>query len=142
MKSIRKRKPYNYVNSGFRRYLLHLVKNLNYSIKDAAAALNINYSTAKTIIQVYKRSGRIDKVDKHSEITQSLQLANQQLINNNTLHNEEIFQHDSCISSSNSLKSVSLEDYPQNQQQQIPGSRLSVLNNENQLAKNRPIIFQ
>lgn len=50
MRRIRKRKPYNYVNSGIRRYLLYLVKDLNYSIKDAAAALHINYSTAKTII--------------------------------------------------------------------------------------------
>lgn len=55
MKGIRKRKPYNYVNSGFRRYLLHLVRDLNYSIKDAAGALGINYSTAKTIIQVYNK---------------------------------------------------------------------------------------
>eukprot|EP00347_Sterkiella_histriomuscorum_P014822 403359395 len=76
-KRIRKRKPYNYVNSGIRRYLLYLVRDQNYSIKDAASTLNINYSTAKTIIQVYKKSGRIDKFDKHSEIQQQLQLANQ-----------------------------------------------------------------
>ncbi len=66
---IRKRKPYHYVNSGLRRYLLYLVKDQNYSIKDAAQALKLNYSTAKTIIQVFRKTGRIDKVDKNHEIS-------------------------------------------------------------------------
>ncbi|CDW91255.1 UNKNOWN [Stylonychia lemnae] len=79
LKRIRKRKPYHYINSGIRRYLLYLVKDLNFSIKDAASTLNINYSTAKTIIQVYKKTGRIDKVDKHLEIQHQLHYANQQL---------------------------------------------------------------
>jgi len=41
-----------------------MVKDKNLSIKEAAIKLNINYSTAKTILQLYRRTGRIDKIDK------------------------------------------------------------------------------
>lgn len=47
-----------------RRVLLYLVKDRNYSIKEAAIKLNMNYSTAKTILQLFRRTGRIDKIDK------------------------------------------------------------------------------
>jgi transposase len=33
-------------------------------IKEAARTLGINYSTAKTILQLYKKTGRIDKIDQ------------------------------------------------------------------------------
>lgn len=33
------------------------------AIKDAATRLNINYSTAKTILQLFRKTGRIDKVE-------------------------------------------------------------------------------
>ena len=59
--------------------MLFLVKDKGYSIKDAAQTLNLNYSTAKTIIQVYRKTGRIDKVDRNQEISQQLHNANKQL---------------------------------------------------------------
>lgn len=74
--SQKKRKPYNYIESETRRWLLHLVKDRGFKIKEAAQALQINYSTAKTILQLYKRSGRIDKIDKHLLIAEQLHYAN------------------------------------------------------------------
>ncbi len=59
----KKRNPYHSINSSIRRVLLFLVKDQNYSIKEAAIKLNMNYSTAKTILQLFRRTGRIDKID-------------------------------------------------------------------------------
>ena len=70
--TIRKRKqrrPYSQVDSDVRRKLLHLVDSKGYIIKDAAMTLNINYSTAKTILQLYKKTGRIDKIDQPNNST-------------------------------------------------------------------------
>jgi predicted transcriptional regulator len=39
------------------------VENQGLIIKEAAASLGINYSTAKTILQLYKKTGRIDKIE-------------------------------------------------------------------------------
>jgi predicted transcriptional regulator len=64
VKSRKKRKPYSSINSDTRRTLLSLVKDNNSSIKEAAQQLNINYSTAKTILQLFRRTGRIEKIDK------------------------------------------------------------------------------
>jgi hypothetical protein len=50
MLPVKKRKPYNYIESETRRWLLHLVKDRHFKIKEAANALGINYSTAKTIL--------------------------------------------------------------------------------------------
>jgi transposase len=44
--------------------LLFLVVEENYTIKEAAFYLRINYSTAKTIIQHHRKTGRIDKLEK------------------------------------------------------------------------------
>ena len=41
-----------------------MVKAMNISIKEASAMLGINYSTAKTILQLYKRTGRIDRLER------------------------------------------------------------------------------
>lgn len=63
IKRRRKRLPYQAVNSEIRRELLTFVSDQGFSIKDAAIRLNINYSTAKTILQLYRRTGRIDKIE-------------------------------------------------------------------------------
>ena len=45
----------------------------DYMLKDAAKLLNINYSTAKTILRVFRKEKRIDKKNsKKHEITSSL----------------------------------------------------------------------
>ncbi len=41
-----------------------MVKDMRISIKEAAAFLNINYSTSKTILQLYRRTGRIDRLER------------------------------------------------------------------------------
>jgi transposase len=40
-----------------------LVEENGLLIKEAAKNLKINYSTAKTILQLYKKTGRIEKID-------------------------------------------------------------------------------
>ena len=59
-----KRNKYDKIDSDKRRQLMNLVKKHNYSIKDASQMLNINYSTAKTILQLYKKVGRIDRLER------------------------------------------------------------------------------
>ena len=59
----KRRKKYRIVLSDTRRTLLRLVDDENLTIRQAADILNLNYSTAKTIIQLYRRTGRIDRVN-------------------------------------------------------------------------------
>lgn len=42
----------------------------NITLKEAAEKLDINYSTAKTIVQTYRRENRISKKPKHTKATQ------------------------------------------------------------------------
>jgi hypothetical protein len=46
----KQRKPYNQIETHKRRMLLQLVEHQGLIIKEAAERLNINYSTAKTIL--------------------------------------------------------------------------------------------
>jgi transposase len=41
-----------------------MVKDLKISIKEASQILGINYSTAKTILQLFRKSGRIDRLER------------------------------------------------------------------------------
>lgn len=59
-----KRNKYEKIESDTRRKLLYMVKDLKISIKEAAHFLGINYSTSKTILQLYRRTGRIDRLEK------------------------------------------------------------------------------
>jgi hypothetical protein len=60
----RQRHPYNQVETQQRQALLDLVQRDGLIIKEAARQLAINYSTAKTILQLWKRTGRIEKIDQ------------------------------------------------------------------------------
>jgi transposase len=40
------------------------VYNDGFTVKEAAAELNIKYGTAKTIIRVFKTTGRVDRIVK------------------------------------------------------------------------------
>lgn len=43
---------------------MSLIYESNMSIKDAAEVVGINYSTAKSIITLLRKTGRIDKLSK------------------------------------------------------------------------------
>ena len=60
----RQRHPYSQVGTHQRQALLDLVQRDGLIIKEAAKRLAINYSTAKTILQLWKRTGRIIKIDQ------------------------------------------------------------------------------
>ena len=59
-----KRSKYGRIQSEQRRQLLCLVENDRMSIKEAAEVLGINYSTSKTILQLHRKTGRIDRIEK------------------------------------------------------------------------------
>lgn len=63
IKKRRQRLPYCQIDTEQRRMLLFLVEKQGLIIKEAAQTLNINYSTAKTILQLYKKTGRIEKIE-------------------------------------------------------------------------------
>jgi len=56
-----KREKYNVIANDVRLELIDCVINKGEKIKRAAARLGINYSSAKSIFQVYKKEGRSDK---------------------------------------------------------------------------------
>jgi len=58
------KRPYTILTNEVREELLHLVLLEKSSIKAASKMLGLNYSTAKTILHVYKREGRITKKRK------------------------------------------------------------------------------
>jgi hypothetical protein len=58
---------YSKVGNEKRLALLNMVKTQGKSLKDAASLLNINYSTAKTILRVYRVENRILKKTPHQK---------------------------------------------------------------------------
>jgi transposase len=56
------RVPYDSISTETRRLLLKLTQQDGVSIRKASKALQIKYSTGKTLIQLYKKTGRIDRV--------------------------------------------------------------------------------
>lgn len=52
---------YKKINNSTRRQLLDLVTLQQVQLKEASKILNINYSTAKTILRIYRLEQRIEK---------------------------------------------------------------------------------
>lgn len=57
-----KRGQYNKITIHDRKDLLNLVCNHNLSIRQAAMRIGMKYSTAKSIIHLYKTHGRIERL--------------------------------------------------------------------------------
>jgi len=57
-----KRDHYDSISTETRRMLVKLTQEDGVSIRKASKALQIKYSTGKTLIQLYKKTGRIDRV--------------------------------------------------------------------------------
>lgn len=60
----RKRDEYDSISTDTRRALVQLVFQHNVSIRRASIYLGIKYSTGKTLVQQYRRTGNIDRVKK------------------------------------------------------------------------------
>ena len=60
----KKRSNYDSISTETRRLLLKLTQEKNVSIRQASKTLDIKYSTGKTLIQLYKKTGRIDRIKK------------------------------------------------------------------------------
>lgn len=60
----RKRAKYRSVDNTLRKQLINLVQNEKIQLKQASQNLNINYSTAKTIVRIWKRENRVMKKTK------------------------------------------------------------------------------
>jgi transposase len=58
----KKRDHYDSISTETRRLLVKLTQQDGISIRKASRALQIKYSTGKTLIQLYKKTGRIDRV--------------------------------------------------------------------------------
>ena len=58
----KKRDHYDSISTNARRLLVQLTQQDGISIRKASKALQIKYSTGKTLIQQYKRTGRIDRI--------------------------------------------------------------------------------
>ena len=65
---------YRFVPESKKNELLRQIINEEYTIKEAAKKLGLNYSTAKYTVKQSKRMGRIKKVScfKYSEVRKSL----------------------------------------------------------------------
>jgi hypothetical protein len=67
MGSVPIRKKYHTADNSARRALLDFVERKGLTIKRAAQLSGINYSTAKSILTLQKRTGRIDRImDKYT----------------------------------------------------------------------------
>lgn len=58
----KKRDHYDSISTDTRRLLVRLTQEDGISIRKASRALQIKYSTGKTLIQLFKRTGKIDRV--------------------------------------------------------------------------------
>ena len=62
MKIQRQREEYDSISTNTRRALISLVFEHGISIRKASSQLMIKYSTGKTLIQLYRKTGKIDRV--------------------------------------------------------------------------------
>lgn len=62
--TIRKRDEYDSIATSSRRALIKLIFDHNVSIRIATNYLGLKYSTGKTLVQQYRRTGTIDRVKK------------------------------------------------------------------------------
>jgi transposase len=63
LKKRTKRSKYDFIDTQKRVTLLNFVTNEGRSVKESAEILKINYSTAKTILQFFRRTGRIERLN-------------------------------------------------------------------------------
>lgn len=56
----KRKRNYSYIKLGTRQRLISLVYKEGFQIKEAAQMIDINYSTAKHIIKLFKRTGSIE----------------------------------------------------------------------------------
>ena len=70
-----KREKYEKIESHKRRQLLYLVNDLKVSIKEASDSLQVNYSTAKTILQLFRKTGRIDRLERKYLLSEAAELS-------------------------------------------------------------------
>ncbi len=61
---IRKREEYDSISTSSRRALIKLIFDHNVSIRIATNYLGLKYSTGKTLVQQFRRTGTIDRVKK------------------------------------------------------------------------------
>ena len=65
----RSRNSYDSISTETRRALMRLTMEQGQSIRHACKLLQIKYSTGKTLVQLYKKTGRIDRLKKVRERT-------------------------------------------------------------------------
>merc|ERR1712151_108349 len=68
LKKKTRRSKYEKVDNSLRQKLIDLVCFSNILLKDAASILGINYSTAKTILRIFRTEKRISKKNSHFEL--------------------------------------------------------------------------
>lgn len=56
-------RTYHRVSNQKRLMIIHLIQNLNHTIKQAAKAVGVGYENAKAIYRVYRESGRITQLN-------------------------------------------------------------------------------
>lgn len=71
----RKRDEYDSISTATRRTLIELVFERDFPIRQASNQLGVKYSTGKTLVQQYRKTGQIDRVKNQRNIkTQMLQM--------------------------------------------------------------------
>ena len=75
----RRRRPntvdYSFVPAEKRLKLVMMVEREDYRIKDASDSLNLNYSTAKSIIRLYRQTGIINRKNEKPQQTKLMEHA-------------------------------------------------------------------
>jgi hypothetical protein len=117
-------KRYNRVNNKRRSDLIDkvfkiLIKVVNqgFLLKDAASMLKINYSTAKTILRVYRNENRVGRKYKCNEIQRTLPPA--ELLQNYDLMKEIKDTHDNKQSFTESSSKLVNSVYEKNSEKHI-----------------------
>jgi transposase len=61
-KTQRIREEYDSISTQTRRMLIQLINEHKMSIRKASKMLKIKYSTGKTLVQLYRKTGRVDRI--------------------------------------------------------------------------------
>lgn len=108
-----KRDHYDSISTETRRMLVKLTQEDGVSIRKASKALQIKYSTGKTLIQLYKKTGRIDRVKqqraKTIEAKHQVRKIIQQVLQSNT-QNPDAHSDENVSKQSNEIEEVQGKD--------------------------------
>lgn len=106
-----KRAPYSSVTSELREMLIQKVENEGLTIKQASSSLAINYSTAKTIISIYRKSGRTARLSnpRNVQVSNPYDHGHTTMMQGTSYFGDNILGNENCYSNYQEMQQMNFQ---------------------------------